>query len=777
MSALRFARAATFAALIAVFAFATGCNGDNTGANHTSGVANAPPATAVNPRTFDNEVDDPTEDPKITKEAIDEVNEDSTPNPNPNQSNVESPYPNDAFNSSIGLGGNIGGGSGMQYRRARGGAGAGASEHVYIPRDGRLAPAQHLGVDVTTGKLLACSVGKDGGAANAAPKVIGEFPLKHTNVAAEISGMIASTIVTQTFTNDFDTIIEAVYVFPLPNDAAVNDFVMTIGEREIVGHIRERAQAEREYEEAKARGYRAALLTQERPNVFTQNIANIEPGGSLDVSIRYISQLTYEAGEYMFHFPMVVAPRYFPAPAAEIGDVAPGNGDRAQASETEPVRPPYAPEDTRAGHDIALRVNLDAGVPITDLTSELHAVDVDRLGPSRAVVTLRNEDSIPNRDFVLRYRVDGDLPQAALLTHAEAGKRGTFMLMVQPPEAPADELVMARELIFVLDSSGSMRGQPLAQSVALMDLCLDNLRPDDAFNVITFAGNSSILNRDGALTVTPENVVRAREFIHSLQGGGGTEFLSSMQMLATQPRENGRMRIVVFLTDGLVGNEEQIIAFIRESQESDVMARFFAMGVGNSVNRYLLDSIGSVGNGATEYVTLATEPEVAAGHFYRRIDAPMMFNIELDWGGLPVVDTYPARLPDLFAGQPLRLIGRYVGGGSGTLTIRAWRGSERIEMEVKVDLPAVEEDNAALASVWARQQINGLSLQLGGDRDDVIVDQIRALALEYGLMSQYTAFLAVDSSEVVGDGNPNRVDQPAEFPDGMDREGTLGPDR
>src|SRR5215813_4023768 len=311
---------------------------------------------------------------------------------------------------------------------------------------------------------------------NGKPK--SECPLKHTDVKAEISGFLSRVTVTQQFTNPFPNKIEAIYTFPLPQAAAVDDMTMLIGERKVKGKIMRREEAQAAYNNAKQMGQVASLLDQERPNIFTQAVANIMPGEEIRITISYVETLQYEEGAYEWSFPMVVGERYVP--------------DSVQPDDSSRISPSRA---ARAGHDISLEIQLNAGVPIQSLTSETHETEVERRGDNSAVVRLKDQTTIPNKDFVLKYQVAGDTINDALLAH-RTDRGGFFTLILQPPQRVTAEDVMPKELVFVLDSSGSMSGFPFEKAKETLLLALDNLYPHDTFNVITFAGETRILFSD-----------------------------------------------------------------------------------------------------------------------------------------------------------------------------------------------------------------------------------------------------------------------------------------
>jgi len=623
---------------------------------------------------------------------------------------------------------------------------------------------------------------------------LGAFPLRRTSVTAEISGPLGRTRVRQEYGNPYGEVIEAVYVFPLPSMAAVTDFVLEAGGRRIVGLVRPREEAERIYRQARARGQTASLLTQERPNIFTQSVANVEPGGEVTVELTFFERLNYEDGHFEWVFPTVVGPRYIPgsprpAPAsagggAEEGEVEAGGAGQVPAGGTSPptdqvpdahrITPPVLRPDEASGHRLDLTVTVEAPVPIRWLEVPSHQVTIDRQSSTRRTVRLARDDgAVLDRDFVLRFGLAGEDTELGLLAHRQ-GSDGYFLLGVQPPVDPADELVMWREISFILDISGSMSGKPLDLAREVIDLALGHLRPDDRFNLYVFASGSGQLWPE-ARAGSAENLAAARRFLDRQQGGGGTEMLAGVARALRGSHDPASLQMFVFLTDGFVGNEGEILRLIREERGT---ARFFAFGIGSSVNRYLIEGIGEHGGGSS-HVVLPREGEVekAARRLVTVIDSPVLVDVEIDWQGLPVEEVYPGHLPDLYGGGTVELVGRYTRPARGTVVVSGRRGTRRVSYELEVDLPALEPAHAVLGPVWARHKIHHLSgrmLTADGDQRPRLVQAITDLALEHRLASAYTAFVAVDESRVVGDGRPLRVLQPVALPEGVSYEGVFG---
>jgi Ca-activated chloride channel family protein len=600
----------------------------------------------------------------------------------------------------------------------------------------------------------------------------GICPLKHTDVKARISGPLARVTVTQEFENPFQEKIEAVYAFPLPPDSAVDDMTMLVGDRTIRGTIKPREEARKIYDDARRSGRVAGLLDQERPNIFTQAVANIMPGAQVKIVISYVETVPYEEGSYAFNFPMVVAPRYIPgAPTGkQAGGWAP---DTDQVPDASRVTPQVTPEGTRAGHDISVEVSIDAGVPIDSLASKTHEVVIDRPDSRQAEVRLRDKAVIPNKDFILKYAVAGQSVEDAVLTHRK-GADGFFTLLLAPPPRVAADEVTPKELVFLLDTSGSMSGAPITKAKEAMQAALDTLNPRDTFNLITFSGATQILFPK-PVPATAENLRQAREFLASRYGSGGTEMMQAIRAALDPSDQQGHVRVVCFMTDGEVGNDHEIIAEVQKHPN----ARVFAFGIGSSVNHYLLDNVAKYGRGEVEYVGLKDDGSAAARRFAERVRSPLLTDISIDWGGLAVTELYPSRIPDVFAAKPIAIAGRYTAPGAGVIRLRGKISGRDFSREIRVALPASQVENDVLATLWARRKVDDLTsqdlngLQYGTPRSD-LKDQIVKLGLTYRLMTPFTSFVAVEEKVVTEGGAPKRVEVPVEMPEGMSYEGVFG---
>ncbi len=590
------------------------------------------------------------------------------------------------------------------------------------------------------------------------------FVLERTEYEAEVSGAFASVEVTQTFANPHKERVEAVYTFPLPEHAAVNRMTMRVGQRVIMAEIREREEAKKVYEAAKSSGQAAALLEQERPNIFTQSVANILPGEKILVRLRYLHEVRYDDGRYQLVIPLVVGPRYMPGQAKPGPDAGHGWSANTEAvADAGRISPfPLLPGE-RSGHEVSIRVNLKPGLTLKSLRSTSHQLHVKRASHKTAEVSLAPLDTIPNKDFILEYSLQGRRPEIALLSHAKAGE-GTLMLLLQPQAKPRPQDVTPKEMVFVVDTSGSMDGEPIAKVKQAMRRALRGMNARDTFQIIRFDMSASALSPK-PLDSSPENVRRGLSTIDSLHGAGGTEMLTGIKAALDFPRDPRRRRIVFFMTDGYIGNEAQILAAIAERLGE---TRLFSFGVGSSVNRALLDSMATVGRGFVQYVRNDEDPAAAVERFYRRIRNPLLLDLAIDWGGLQVQEVVPAVIPDLFDAQPLFVFARYSGASTGTVQIKGQLAGTPYVRNLYASLRADQPEHSVLPPLWARKTIDELTATQNAGEISEIASRIKDLALRHNLASKYTSFVAVERRLRPGLDIPLRtVLVPVEMPEGV----------
>jgi Ca-activated chloride channel family protein len=576
------------------------------------------------------------------------------------------------------------------------------------------------------------------------------LPLRETRYDTVVVGNMAETSVIQVFHNPLPDRLEALYNFPLPTDAAVDDYWIRVDGREIRGVMKTRADARKTYEEARDAGQSAALLEQNRPNLFAQAVANIPPGGTIEVEMHLVQPLRREDGRYRLLLPITVGPRYTP-----------------QAPDAAAITAPGLAKGVPSCAKVDIQVAIAAAFPLTALRSRYHALTVETAGDTTRLELARGS-ARPNRDFDLSWQIAGLEPRAQLMAQKTGDDGGYFTLAIEPPQGYPQDKARPRELVFALDTSGSMMGQPMDTAVAAVKKALDGMGPDDTFQVLRFAGDTSQL-ADAPLPNTPENRRRGVAFLTEMSGGGGTEMLAGIKAALDRPADPDRLRMVLFLTDGYIGNETEVFAEI-EKRRGD--ARLFGLGVGSSVNHYLLDGMSRIGRGAVTYVGPGETTDAVVERFYGYIGRPVLTDIEIDWGGLPVADVVPGALPDLFAGQPVVVYGRFVGApSSAKATLKARLGGAPITMPLRLDLRAGQE-HSGLASMWARQQVDhllGYPNRKRNDGDQTIIDQVTKLAISHRVMTEYTSFVAVERRpEKQPDGSLKTIEVPLELPLGVE---------
>jgi Ca-activated chloride channel family protein len=577
------------------------------------------------------------------------------------------------------------------------------------------------------------------------------LPLKSTSASVTISGVIADVQVTQVYKNEGKKPIEAIYVFPASTRAAVYGMKMTIGERIIEAKIKKRDEARREYEQARDEGKRASLLEQQRPNVFQMNVANIMPNDSIKVELKYTELLVPTDRVYEFIYPTVVGPRY----SNQAAETAPPSerwlaNPYLHAGET----PPYAFDIT---------VTIAAGMPIRELACSSHKVQAAYAGPSVSNVTLdKSETQGGNRDYVLRYRLDGDRIQSGILLY-KGEKENFFVLMMQPPKKVTKANIPDREYVFIVDVSGSMHGFPLEISKKLLKNLIGNLRSTDRFNVLLFSGGSSIMSEE-SLPATAENILQAIHLIERQRGGGGTELLPAMKRALSLKKPEHYARTIVIVTDGYVTVEEEVFDLIRNNLGS---ANMFAFGIGSSVNRHIIEGMAHVGMGEPFVIMKPDEAEAKAARFRAMIASPVLTQVKVDFNGFDAYDVEPLAVPDVLAERPVVVFGKWRGSAHGTITLRGISGDGNHTETIHVGRITPSQSNSALRYLWARHRITILSDYNKLRIDDRRIQELTDLGLTYNLLTAHTSFIAVDSEVRNTEGRPATIQQPLPIPHGV----------
>lgn len=606
-------------------------------------------------------------------------------------------------------------------------------------------------------------------------KEVLEFPLAHTRVVAQVSGNVARVEVTQYYVNPSPDRLEAIYAFPLPPNAAVTDMMFRIGNRVVLSEVKRKAEARRTYEAAREQGRTAALTEQERPNLFTQSVANVPPGDTVAVVLRYVHEVPYDDGRYLFHFPTTIGPRYIPGTPTGTRSGPGWAPDTDRVPDASRVTPPVVPPGQRSAADVDILVRLVPAAAFEDVVAKSHRVVTGLDGGAR-LVALAEDDRIPNKDLVLSWKPAGEVPGAHAIVQREKGEE-FLMLFLQPPAEVAPELVRPKELVFLVDKSGSMMGPPIERAKALVDRALTALGPDDTFQIIAFDGAAQAMTA-APVPGTAENVTRARGWLARLSGGGGTEMLAGIRAALEAPPDPRRLRMVVFCTDGFIGNEREIIHAVEALRGS---ARVFGFGVGTSVNRYLVEGVGRAGRGASEIVDLKEPPDQAVTRLFRRLDRPVLTDLEVSFEGAAVTDLLPARLPDLLAGQPLVVAGRVRGAAPAAVILRGRLGERPYEARVPVAAGRLHPDVASTeqpvtGTLWARRRIDDLLAPRLTAPPPEAVEEVVSHALRFKLVTPYTSFVAVERELRVDPNIPlAQVLVPNEMPEGASHEGIFGP--
>lgn len=560
-------------------------------------------------------------------------------------------------------------------------------------------------------------------------------PNQATEVEIVVRGLLTEATVTQRFSNPGDDWVEGVYVFPLPPKTAVHALRLQVGDRIIEGQIQEKAVAKKTYEAAKRQGKKASLVEQERPNIFTTSVANIGPGEEVAVEIRYQEILQYDAGRFELRFPMVVGPRYMPG--SPVDSTADGTGwalDTDQVPDASRISPPVLHPSEGPVNPVKLRVSVDAGIRLESVACLSHDVAVERRRRSFEVVL----DGVPaDRDFVLEWRPKrGSEPRAAVFTEELGDSIYVLTMLVPPADDRIEAVRLPRETVFVIDTSGSMGGTSIDQARQTLELALDQLQPEDWFNVIAFSSGTRHLFGDSRQAL-PVNVDQARVWVRRLNANGGTNMMPALAAALVDHEQPTPLRQVVFITDGCIGNEDALFAAISRQLGR---SRLFTVGIGSAPNTHFMERAASFGRGSSTFIGRPSEVAQRIGELFAKIENPVLTDIELAWPD-PDAETWPQRVPDLYAGEPVVLVSR-LGTTHGRLAVSGVRGGGAWEDDVELKIGA---ERAGINRLWARRKIAALmDRKTAGAPEETIREQVLEVALEHHLVSSYTSLVAVD---------------------------------
>ncbi|WP_428635026.1 marine proteobacterial sortase target protein [Sedimenticola sp.] len=572
-----------------------------------------------------------------------------------------------------------------------------------------------------------------------------DAPMLHTDVVMQVSGMLARVKVRQRFKNPGTEWVEGTYVFPLPESAAVDRMRLRIGERVIEGEIKEKEEARKHYESAKRAGKKASLLSQERPNIFTTAIANIAPGETVQVEIEYQQSIPYDQGQFRLRFPLVVAPRYIPGNPVGRSEVVAFQGsgwaeNTDQVTDASRITPPVVDPQEGSNNPVTISIRLDAGMPLARLESSYHAVTQEQ--DAQGVIHLALKDSqVPaDRDFELLWvPKTGAAPQAALFSESWQGDEYALLMLVPPVAAPTQTQRIPREAIYVIDTSGSMHGNSILQARAALKLALQRLTSADRFNVIQFNHQTHTLFPQ-AVAATPGNLQRARQYVDGLVADGGTEMLPALQQALSRQAEQGVLRQIIFLTDGSVGNEQALFELIHQRLGN---SRLFTVGIGSAPNSFFMTRAAQFGRGTFTYIGKVSEVGEKMAALFAKLETPRLTEIKLHWPADQQVEMWPARIPDLYQGEPV-LVALKMSQPNLQLRLTGEAAGNTWQQQVTLHGGAAR---SGVHQLWARRKIADLmDRKAQGVAESEVRQAVLDVALTHQLVSRYTSLVAVDKT-------------------------------
>ena len=592
------------------------------------------------------------------------------------------------------------------------------------------------------------------------------MPNLNTSIDVEIEGMIASTTVNQMYTNDTDEILETIYIFPLPPNAAVRDMEMIIGDRHIKGIVEEKQQAKKMYSDAKSKGKRASLTEQERPNIFTNSIVNIMPGDIIIIRLKLVEKLHYDDGKFSFRFPLVVGPRFIP------GNKVTGYSGNGWAFDTDIVpdasriTPPVIPKGMRTGNDVEISMLLNAGLPIEKINSITHEISSSESEKNKYNISLINKKIIPNKDFILEYKIKSEKePQAALFTSRHDGD-DYFMLLAMPPDQSEEIESVEKELIFILDISGSMKGKKILQAKASLIHALKRLQSYDSFNILAF-NNQNIVFQNQPVQASMDNINLGINFVNKLNANGGTMAQPALNSGFDMHASENKLKMIIFITDGAVGNENQLFNLLDLKLGK---SRLFTVAIGNAPNGYLLEKISELGKGSFTYIPDHSQVEEKMTDLFLKIENPVLTDMMLE---LPIKsEIYPGKLPDLFKGQPLTVLGKLDENKNVNAIISGKTNKGQFKLELPLDIKN-SKNAPGIPTLWAKSKIKDLmDDHRRGNKD--VRDKIIKIAKSFKIVTQFTSFIAIEEEIINPSLAYNTRTIPTEMPEGWNYNGVFG---
>lgn len=610
-----------------------------------------------------------------------------------------------------------------------------------------------------------------------------------SKVAFVVSGMVLHTTFSQTFRNpSTDQWAEGIYVFPMPEKAALSHMEMRIGERRIIGQIKEKFAAKKQYQKAKAAGQRVALVEQERPNLFTQNVANIGPGEEVTITLEYQDSVAFDAGRFSFRFPMTITPRFMPAESPMLsGSLLPKHTSESGLNEAQiqtaaqmvldnsrpwgwsaptalvpdahRISPPQLDSSAQRvtqSHQIQLSVTLDAGLPLQNISSPYHDLIIEKQ-QQRHFISTRNVKIPMDRDFLLQWQpVAQQVPSAAAFTETltqavnhvddqqSQESENYALLMLLPPQQKAPQQ-LAREVIYIIDTSGSMGGSSIRQAKQSLTLALQRLDHADRFNVVEF---NSIHNSlfSSSQTVTAQSRQQALRFVGGLSAGGGTNMAPALDTALSAPATETHLRQIVFITDGSVGNEAQLFELIHQKLGQ---SRLFTVAIGSAPNSFFMRKSAQFGRGTFTHIGDEKEVSEKMSLLFSKLESPVLRNLSIAWPDGISAEVWPQQLPDLYRGEPLLIKAKLSNlDHSQTVTIKGDLGGNTWQQQLTLNSQhSTSTNHPGISKLWAREKISALlDEKTRGKSESDIKPQVLSIALQHQLMSPYTSFIAEDKT-------------------------------
>lgn len=564
-------------------------------------------------------------------------------------------------------------------------------------------------------------------------------PTVDTQVHMRITGMVARVTVEQSFSNPGSGWVNGIYVFPLPETAAVDHMVLKISERVIEGQIKKRADARKIYEQAKASGKKASLVEQQRPNIFTNRIANIGPGETVRVTIEYQQTIDYDKGRFSIRFPMTVGIRYIPG-TRRVGGFDGGgwafNSD--EVPDASLITPPVT--DTAEGHPnpVSITIELNTGFPLAHLDSAYHPIVTEHLGRNRYRIELTDGPVAGDRDFELAWTPEPQYaPRAAFFSTEQAGETYGLLMMIPPETEWAKRTVLPREMIYLIDTSGSMHGTSINQAKEALLLGLAGLKPEDSFNIVQFNSTTTKF-MPGAIPADADNLRRAKNYVRSLRANGGTEMAAALRAVLDGGDDASRVRQVIFLTDGSVGNERSLFTIIGKNLGD---SRLFTVGIGAAPNSYFMREAAAVGRGSFTYIGDVREVRDKMRALFEKLEYPVLSNVEISWPGGGQADYWPNPIRDLYIHEPL-VVSFKVSGRPASLKVSGNMNGSAWSSDFKLESGG---SDSGLDILWARNKIQSLERQTSrGTPPAEIKQAVTELGLKHHIVTAHTRLVAVD---------------------------------